>query len=316
MLLLGRRTFSLLVMMWLCLPAATAQSRNPQHAQTVVPKGVILIKGAEPASSDSTTPLPEAGSVVDGRYRNAYFGLTYPIPQGWTEQPAGPPPSDGGSYVLAQFALSDSKQQRVRAHVLVTAQDFFFSPRPVANPAELVAALRRGVGPDYEIEREPGEVKIAGRTFARFAYKSPLAGLHWLILSTGARCHAVTFTFTGTDTTVLDDAVRAMNGFALGSDNDPKCITDYATSENVIEKVDPHLGTRRFNTIPVRIIIDREGRIRHIHLLAAFSDQSTAIMAALRQWRLKPYLRDGKPTEVETGLVFGVPRSVVRISGR
>jgi hypothetical protein len=313
--LLPRRTFSMLVMMWLCL-AVAAQTPNPPHALTAVPKGAILVKGTEPSSSDTTTALPEEGSVVDGRYHNAYFGLTYPIPQGWTEQPSGPPPSDGGSYVLAQFALSDPKQQRVKAHVLVTAQDFFFSPHPVDNPTELVAALRRSVGPDYEIEHGPDEVKIAGRTFARFAYKSPLAGLHWLILSTGARCHALTFTFTGTDASALDDAVHAMKGLALGRDDDPKCIIDYATSETVIEKVAPHLGAHRFNTIPVRIIIDREGRVKHIHLLAAFSDQSAAIIAALRQWRLKPYLRDGNPTEVETGLVFGTPRSVMRMSGR
>ena len=63
-----------------------------------------------------------------------------------------------------------------------------------------MAGLRRSVGSDFEIEHEPSDVKIAGHTFTRFAYKSSLAGLHWLILSTGARCHAVTFTFTGTDT--------------------------------------------------------------------------------------------------------------------
>jgi hypothetical protein len=309
------RTCSLLIMTWLCL-AAAAEVKNPQHAQTAVPKGVILVKGAEPASSDSTTTLPEQGSVADGRYQNGYFGLSYPVPNGWTEQPAGPPPSDGGAYVLAQFALSDPKQQRVRAHVLVTAQDFFFTARPIANAAELVAGLRRSVGSDFEIEHEPGEVKIAGRTFTRFAYKSQLAGLHWLILSTGARCHAVTFTFTGTDTAAIDDAVHAMNDLSLGRANDPQCIADYATAENVIEKVDPHLGAHRFNTIPVRIIIGRDGRVKHIHLLSAFSDQSTTIIAALNQWRLKPYLSDGKPIEVETGLVFGVPRSVVRISKR
>jgi hypothetical protein len=34
------------------------------------PEGVILVKGAESASSDSTTPLPKDGSVADGRYQN------------------------------------------------------------------------------------------------------------------------------------------------------------------------------------------------------------------------------------------------------
>jgi hypothetical protein len=312
---MASRSVSLLVLIWLSLSIA-AQPKNPHHAEIVVPKGVILVKGAAPASSDATTPLPEDGKLAGGRYRNAYFGLAYPIPAGWNEQPAGPPPSDGGSYVLAQFALSDPAQQRVKAHVLVTAQDFFFSPRPVANAAEIVAAIRKGVGRDYEIEREPDEVTIAGRTFARFAYKSPLAGLHWRILSTVVRCHAVTFTFTGTDTAALDNAERAMSGISLnpGRADAPQCLNDYATSENVLEKINPNLGAHRFNTIPARIIIDRQGRVKHIHLLSAFPDQSGAIIAALRQWHFKPYRRDGKPAEVETGVVFGVPRSIVRIS--
>ena len=41
----------------------------------VVPNG-ILVKGAAPAASDASTPVPEEGRVADGRYRNAYFGLS------------------------------------------------------------------------------------------------------------------------------------------------------------------------------------------------------------------------------------------------
>jgi len=79
-----------------------------------------------------------------------------------------------------------------------------------------------------------------------------------------------------------------------------------------VEKTEPYLATRRFNTIPVRVTIDGEGRVTHVHLLSAFPDQSDAIIAALRTWRLKPYLVDGKPAEVETGLVFGKVREVAR----
>src|SRR3982750_3691014 len=103
---------------------------------TVVPQGAVLVKGATPGTSDSTTPLPEQGTAAGGQYRNAYFGLSYPIPAGWSEQPAGPPPSDGGTYVLAQFAVA-------RANVLITAQDLFFSPRAVAGAKELVASMRQ-----------------------------------------------------------------------------------------------------------------------------------------------------------------------------
>src|SRR3954468_7025002 len=109
----------------------------------VVPKNTIMIKGAAPGVSDPATPVPEDGRVAERRYRNAYFGLSYPIPAGWSEQPAGPPPSEGGTYELTQFAMP-------KANVLVTAQDLFFSLMPVAGAKELVAALRRNVAARYE----------------------------------------------------------------------------------------------------------------------------------------------------------------------
>ncbi|MGA7566788.1 MAG: energy transducer TonB, partial [Terriglobales bacterium] len=56
---------------------------------------------------------------------------------------------------------------------------------------------------------------------------------------------------------------------------------------------------------PVRIIIDKEGKVKHIHLISAFPDQAKAITDALEQWKFRPYAIDGKPAEVETGILFG-----------
>lgn len=95
-----------------------------------------------------------------------------------------------------------------------------------------------------------------------------------------------------------------------GGGDVPACIKGYAREENIVERVDPVFTERRFNPVPVRIIIDKEGRVKHIHFLSAFPDQAKAITDALSRWRFKPYLRDGHPMEVETGLMFGrVPRS-------
>jgi hypothetical protein len=84
----------------------------------------------------------------------------------------------------------------------------------------------------------------------------------------------------------------------------PVCIKDYADT-NVIARVDPVFSEHRFNPVPVRIIIDKEGKVKHIHFLSAFPDQAKAITDALGQWKFKRFLRDGKPVEVETGLMFG-----------
>ena len=234
--------------------------------------------------------------MADGRYRNAYFGLTYPIPAGWKEQPAGPPPSDGGTYVLANLGTA-------RAYVMVTAQDLFFTAAPMAGAKELLAAVREGVEPMYTIDGEPAEVTIAGRTFHRLAYRAPRAGLHWRVLTTDVRCHALTFTFAGSDTAALDAAEQAMAGLSLRPAA-PPCVAGWAEGQNVVAKETPFFTTKRFNTIPVRVIVDAKGRVKHVHLLSAFPEQAQAILAALRGWTFKPYRAGGRAVEVETGIVF------------
>jgi riboflavin biosynthesis pyrimidine reductase len=86
-------------------------------------------------------------------------------------------------------------------------------------------------------------------------------------------------------------------------------VKDYATAENLIERDDPVFTELRFNPVPVRIVIDREGKVKHAHFLSAFPEQVRSISEALSRWRFKPYLSNGEPVEVETGLTFGrLPR--------
>jgi hypothetical protein len=274
---------------------------------SVVPQNQILVKGAAPFASDAKTPVPEEGRVADGRYRNAYFGLTYPIPAGWTEQPAGPPPSDTGTYVLANIGTP-------RAYVMVTAQDLFFSATATAGAKERLAAMRKGVESMYAIDSEPAEVTIAGRTFHRLAYSAPRAGLRWRVLTTDVRCHALTFTFAGSDAAALDAAEQGMNNLSLTAAA-PPCVAGWAEGPNVVAKEAPLFTTSRFNTIPVRVIVDARGRVKHVHLLSAFPEQAQAIFSALRAWTFKPYRAGGKAREVETGIVFGVQPATPEAAG-
>src|SRR6266568_3778584 len=88
-----------------------------------IPAGVILVKGATPSASDRVTPLPEGGGIDANAYRNAYFGITWPLPTGWTQKYDGPPPSDSGTYVLAQLEPAPPAS----GVILVTARDLFFA---------------------------------------------------------------------------------------------------------------------------------------------------------------------------------------------
>jgi hypothetical protein len=260
------------------------------------------------------TPVPEGGNVTDNVFRNQYFGMTYPLPTNWTEKYKGPPPSDSGRYVLAQIRPADTFKGPARGSILVTAEDLFFTTLPAANALELTNYEKNNLQADYKLELPPTQTKIAGRTFTFYAYWSPVAELYWYVLATQIRCHAVEMVLTSRDTKLLENLVLDMNGMKLPEDANPTntgggafpvCVKDYARGENLITRVEPVFSGHRFNPVPVRIIIDKEGKVKHIHFLSAFPDQAKAITDALNQWKFKRYLREGQPAEVETGIMFG-----------
>jgi hypothetical protein len=165
------------------------------------------------------------------------------------------------------------------------------------------------------VETPPKPIKIADHSFISFSYWSPAARLHWYVLATEIRCHVVQIVLTSRDAKLLDDLALDLNKMKLpaeatptggtGGGAVPVCVKDYARAENMIARVDPVFTDRKFNPVPVRIVIGKDGKVKHIHFISAFPDQTKAISDALAGWKFKPYRRDGQPLEVETGLQFG-----------
>jgi len=334
---------SLLLVVWFISLDAWGQSGKPNAPRnggdfsnntstgTKVPPG-ILVKGAWSSASDSVTPLPEDGNVSSSAsnkvFSDQYFGITYTLPPDWEERYKGPPPSDSGRYVLAQLRPAETFKGPIRGNILITAQDMFFTPLPVSNALDLINYSKDNLEVEYKVEMPPMPTKIGGRPFTFFAYWSPVAELHWYVAATEIRCHTIEIVLTSRDTKLLASLLLDMDkmkvpaeaelavgaaGGTAGGGSVPLCIADYARDENLITRVDPIFTEHRFNSVPVRIIIDREGKVRHIHFLSAFPDQAKVITDALEQWKFKPYKRDGHPVEVETGILFGrVSRPVSR----
>jgi hypothetical protein len=303
---------------------------NPKLEETV-PKDTIIVKGAWSSASDSTTQLPEAVALTNSVFTDQYFGITYPVPSGWFQKFAPPPPSNSGRYVLAQLGRSgsfelgqsDSSKGENTGSIMFTAQDMFFTPLPVANARQFVNYSKNHLPEYYQVELKPTQTTIGGQSFTFFAYWSPEAELHWYVLATQIRCHTVEIVLMGRNSKALQDLVLDMSNKmklpgeasstgGTGGGNVPVCIKDYATEEHVMERVQPVLTERRYNPIPVRIIIDKAGKVRHIHFLSAYPEQQKAISDALKQWQFRPYERNGQRFEVETGIMFGAaPRAVL-----
>jgi hypothetical protein len=308
-------SLSVLAGSWSAAQNGGGQAESPQGLQRV-PEGVILVKGAWYSSSDAVTPTPEGGKVTASGYDSAYFNLSYPLASGWRQKYEGPPPSESGYYVLAELSPASVSKEGSRGTLMIGAQDMFFTPVPARNALEVVNFTKARLKADYVVERQPAQVSVAGHSFVRLDYYSPGAALHWSLLATQIRCHTVTFNFMSPDPKLIAILIDGMNAMKLpvqagleagtnGGGDVPLCLGGYASGSNVLNRVDPIFTERRYNAVPVRVIIGTDGKIKHIHFLSAFPEQAKAVTDALQQWRFKPYLSNGKPVEVETGILFG-----------
>lgn len=283
-----------------------AHWRTPGY--TVLGLGVLLClvvgyTGWQYGAVRSTAPNPEDGSVAGGIYTSAYFGLSYPLPPGWIEGKAGPPPSWSGYYVLSM--LTPGGEQN--GAIVIAAQDMFFASEPVGDAATMAERFGRAMSKidGMTIDHGPSTEEIAGRRFGRVDYSG--VGLYRAMYATDIRCHIVSFNLTARDPDTLARLAQHLNNLsaATGGASAPACLKDYTAPENLTRRVQPAAAGPKSRSVPVRITIGTDGSVKHVHVIQAASpEQRQSIEAALLKWQFKPYRVDGRPVELETGLLM------------
>ena len=267
-------------------------------------------------SAAEPMPRPDDGGVADGFYTNPYFDLSYPLPSGWTQTLAGPGPSSTGYYVLASLAPPGE----LTGTVLIAAQDAFFATAVPAGDAVTAAqafadAIARVDG--MRIDRPPARQTIAGRDFARVDFSG--VGLFRSSLFTLSRCHLVSFNLTAKSPALLSELAASLEriGAADGAArNDPACVADAATTDNLLVKIDPPASGPAYTPIPVRLVVGTDGAVRHVHVIRASAAQRAGIEGALAQWKFKPRAIDGRVAAIETGVVIEFTPDGVRYAPR
>jgi hypothetical protein len=251
----------------------------------------------------SAMSSPDDGGVADGIYRNAYFDLSYRLPDGWTQGVAGPAASATGYYVLETLVPSGE----FAGTILIAAQDMFFAGDEAATPAAMTDSVRDAMSQvdGMTIDAEPAAVNMAGRAMHRLDFSG--VGLHRSLFVTEIRCHMVSFSLTARDQELLEQLRLSLA--AIGPASKPgavqatPCVKDYAVAENLVERIEPELGVT-VEPIPVRLVVGADGAVRQVRVIRASPGQRKALEQALRQWRFKPPRIDGRPTQIETGLLF------------
>lgn len=257
------------------------------------PAAVKAIVASNPSFSD-----PQEVSVAGDTFNDAYFGMTLTLPS-WTEDVQGPPPSPVGYYVLDTF----NEPQPGKTYLLIAAQDTFFSINPFKTAAEMTADFRTNnlpKIPNAEIEPGPATMTLSGHVFERVDYNA--GGLYRTWLATDLRCHIVLMNLTGPERPAVEAAVKRLDALTLAPDSGPLCVKGYIT-----RKTTTHFVTLppvpKGQTVPVRVIIGPDGAVRHVHVIRPPDDWTgLGIATAMQKWQFKPYLVDGTPTEIETGV--------------
>src|SRR5205807_9273594 len=183
------------------------------------------------------------------------FGHTHPLPPDSAQKYTPPHPSETGNYVLAQITRTDSYKGEAKGSIQFDAHDMFFTPLPAANSRQFVNYSKDHLPDYYQVELKPSQTTIGGQPFTFFDYWSPVAQLHCYVLSTQIRCHTVEIVLMNRDTKALEELVRDMNSKmklppeadstgGAGGGSVPVCIKDYASGENVMERVEPVLTER------------------------------------------------------------------------
>ena len=268
----------------------------------VLHSSMPLSRGAKTVQSAN----PEDGKVTDGVFVSGYFNFSYRLPDGWTEGLAGPAPSQSGYYVLGTWA----PKHDFAGTVLVVAQDMFFTSDSSDDVKNVVVEFRQVMSAvdGMTIDREPAPVSVGGHSGYRIDFSG--VGLFRSMFAIEIRCHVVTFNLTSRDPESLASLARSLDSLDSArkkemSDPVPECLKDYA-SGNIVRRVEPEGVGAKAVSIPVRMIVATDGSVRHVHVIRASAAQRRNIEEAVRQWKFKPYVKQGHPIEVETGVMFNL----------
>jgi Gram-negative bacterial TonB protein C-terminal len=268
-----------------------------------------VLHGAVPSSRDAKivqSANPEDGKVIDGVFVSDYFNLSYRLSDELTEGLAGPPPSQSGYYVLGTW----TPKRDFAGTVLVVAQDVFFAPDPSDDVKNVVVEFRQVMSTvdGMTIDREPAPVSVGRHPGYRIDFSG--VGLFRSTFAIEIRCHVVTFNLTSRDPESLASLARSLDSLGSARKNEvsdpvPECLKDYA-SENIVSRVEPEGVGAKAVSIPVRMIVATDGSVKHVHVIRASAAQRRNIEEAVRQWKFKPYVKQGHPVEVETGVMFNL----------
>jgi protein TonB len=267
------------------------------------------------------------GSFKHGMYQNQFLGLTYPLSSQWfrvTLPMSSHAPSD-----TAEEILLAASHAPVAPDGLGTPSTFVLGATPPSpgrsDAKEELAALTATLRAEKKVSQDGdiGQFEIAGLTFYRADFQVS-RDQYQTIVCTLANGHLFHWNFLAVSKSAMKDAVATLRDITQveTASANPKATLEATTPKTAIaitrmrvssgvlagliqKKVDPiypqdakdlHIQ----GTVILHVIVDDQGNVSSIGLVAGPGMLAPATIDAVSQWKYKPYMLNGKPIELDS----------------
>jgi hypothetical protein len=200
------------------------------HGQATPQQSSSSSKTSSPQHVQKAISSRDAGSVVDGVYRNPFFAFTCKIPAGWVlrtdemnarddEAPssASRPASESantGRVLLAAFSRPPvARGEDVNSSILIAAESTAAYPglKDAAQYLGPVSEVAQAQG--FDVDEDPYEFAVGAKTLARKDFEKDVATrvMQQSTLVMLARGYAVSFTFIGGTEDEVEELVDGLS---------------------------------------------------------------------------------------------------------
>jgi TonB family protein len=298
--------------------------------------GTALSSPQQPGNNSPKTLAFENGSILNGVYSNECFGFSLPIPAGWEINdivtPRGKARHSSSEKDLILLFLE--RKDKTPGRIILSAWDSASHP---GNAQDFVSAEHAQIDQSTgktELVQDAIAVDYGGRHFFRSNQKSFVAGnVSWYPAKvyTEFRGYFIGANLLSTSPAGLDEAANSLLKISFQEDQvNPKCVMSpntgaalagakSATPERVrissgvaagllVKKVQPQYPedakqARVKGKVVMKADIDKEGNVEDISLISGDPMLAPAALEAVKQWKYKPFLLNGRPVKVETQVV-------------
>lgn len=177
---------------------------------------------SKPVAKSHRTSTPDAGTVTEGLYHNAFFGFSCRIPFGWVERTAqmqeGSEP--GKSLLLLSIfeRPPEASGETVNSAVVIAAESVASYPG-LKNAADYFGPLTElTTSKGFKVVNEPYEVSVGARQLVRSDFSKDVGPLTMYQASLVAleKGYALSFTFLGGNEDEVDQLIDGLS-FSSGA---------------------------------------------------------------------------------------------------